>query len=52
MPDLTMGGKRKRHRNVLATMPELSLYFKWLRTMTLGVFENSGTAPSTFVSLS
>ena len=32
------GGKRKRHHQVPATMPEVSLYFKWLGIMMLGVF--------------
>ena len=36
MPNLTMGGKRKRLRKVPATMPEVSLYFKCLGIMTLG----------------
>ena len=36
--NLTMGGKRERHRKVPATMPEVSLYFKWLGIMTLGGF--------------
>ena len=38
MPNLTMGGKRKRHRKMPAMMPEVSLYFKLLGIMTLGGF--------------
>ena len=38
MPKLTMVRKRKRHRKVPATMPEVSLYFKCLGIMRLGGF--------------
>ena len=38
MPNLTMGGKRKRHSKVPATMPKVSLDFKGLGIMTFGDF--------------